>query len=168
MENLTIGEKIIILGSSGSGKSTFAKSLQQKTGLPLIHLDNVWWKPDRTHIPRDEFDRRLEALLAGDEWIIEGDYSRTWEFRIRACDTVVFLDYPEELCLRGITERVGQARPDIPWTEKSLDPELVDLVRRYRGEKRPALLGLFGKYPEKDLIVFYSRQEADKWLEGLL
>ena len=166
-KGVTSAKKILILGCPGSGKSRFALRLREKTGLPLLHLDNVWWKPDRKHISRDEFDRQLEELLAGDEWIIEGDYSRTWEVRIRACDTVVFLDYPEEVCLRGITERVGQARPDIPWTEKSLDPELVDLVRRYRTEKRPALLSLFEKYPDKNCIIFHSRQEASEWLERL-
>ena len=98
---------------------------------------------------------------------MEGDYSRTYEMRIRACGCIVFLDYPEEVCLRGIAERVGQARPDIPWTEKSLDPELVDLVRRYRTEKRPALLSLFEKYPDKNCIIFHSRQEASEWLERL-
>lgn len=119
------------------------------------------------YISRDEFDRQLEKLLTEDAWMIAGDYSRTYERRIRACDTVIFLDYPEEICLHGITERIGKVRPDIPWTEESLDPGLVSLVRRYRKENRPVLLELFEKYPEKDCIVFHSRQKADEWLEDL-
>ena len=124
-------KKIIILGCSGSGKSTLAFQLQEITGLPLIHLDNVWWKPDRTHISRDEFDRKLAAILAGESWIIDGDYSRTYEPRFQACDTVIFLDFSEEDCMKGITERVGKARPDIPWTEQALDPELVEQVLHF-------------------------------------
>ena len=156
-------KRILVLGCSGSGKSTFARRLQAATGLPLIHLDNVWWNADRTHISRDEFDRRLEALLAGERWIIDGDYSRTYEARIRACDAVIFLDYDEETCMRGIRERVGKTRPDIPWTEDTLDPELVALVRDYRRDARPRLYALLKKYPEKEAFIFRSREEAERF-----
>ena len=63
MKSTEIGNRIIVLGCSGSGKSTFARRLHACTNLPLIHLDNVWWKADRTHISRKEFDHRLEKLL---------------------------------------------------------------------------------------------------------
>jgi adenylate kinase family enzyme len=108
--------KVLVLGCSGSGKSTFAVRLHNLSGLPLYHLDNVWWKADRTHISRDEFDIKLEQLVNLDNWIIDGDYSRTYERRIAACDTIYFLDYGQEACMRGITERVGRKRGDIPWT----------------------------------------------------
>ena len=160
------GRRILVLGCPGSGKSTLARRLKEKTGLPLIHLDNIWWRADRTHISRDEFDLRLEALLAEESWILDGDYSRTYEPRIRACDTVVFLDLPEEDCVQGVLERVGKERPDIPWTEQAPDPELLELVRQYGGKNRPALLALFQKYPEKRLIVLHSREEAEAWLAG--
>ena len=165
--SLSGARKIIVLGCSGCGKSTFARKLHAKTGIPLYHLDNVWWNPDRTHVSRDEFDRRLDEILRGDKWIVDGDYSRTYEVRIRACDTVIFLDFGEDECMKGITERVGKPRDDIPWTEQALDPELVALVRRYKTENRPALLDLFKKYPEKRLVVFGSRNEADGWLFDL-
>lgn len=160
----SIGSKILVLGCSGSGKSTFARALRERTGLPLIHLDNVWWKPDRTHITREEFDRALEEILRGSAWILDGDYSRTYEPRLRACDTVFFLDFSEEQCMQGITERVGKTRPDIPWTENTLDPDLVRLVRAYQTENAPVLRDLFAKYPEKQIIIFRTRAEADKWV----
>lgn len=164
IENEILGTKIIVLGCSGSGKSVFARKLREKTGLPLIHLDNIWWRPDRTHITREEFDLRLGALLRGDRWILDGDYSRTYEPRIKACDTVIFLDYGEAVAMAGITGRVGRQRADIPWTEGTLDPELVELVRNYQAKNRPALLALLAQYPEKRLIRFTTRQEADAWL----
>ncbi|MBQ6678895.1 MAG: adenylate kinase [Lachnospiraceae bacterium] len=160
-------KKIIILGCSGSGKSTLAFQLQEITGLPLIHLDNVWWKPDWTHISRDEFDRKLAAILAGESWIIDGDYSRTYEPRFQACDTVIFLDFSEEDCMKGITERVGKARPDIPWTEQALDPELVEQVRNHRETARPRVYELIEKYPEKQVIILKDRKEAEAWLSAL-
>ena len=167
MEKTSIGNRILVLGCSGSGKSTFARLLAARTGQPLIHLDNVWWRADRSHISRDEFDRALAGLLAGEQWIMDGDYSRTYEVRVRACDTVIFLDYPEEVCMAGITARVGQERPDMPWTESTLDPELVALVQNYATENRPALLALLQKYPDKQAFIFTDRTQADQWLSEL-
>lgn len=160
-------QRVIVLGCSGSGKSTFSGKLHKITGLPLFHLDNIWWKPDRTHITREEFDRKLEEILREDRWIIDGDYSRTYETRFKACDTVIFLDYGLEECMNGIRERLGTIRPDIPWTEEKLDPELVKLVENYDTDNRPIVLSLLEKYPEKNRPIFRSRSEADEWLKGL-
>ena len=96
---MNLGQKIIVLGCPGSGKSTFSKELHDASGLPLIHLDNVWWKSDRSHITREEFDRKLDEILRGDKWILDGDYSRTYEVRFQACDNVFFLDYGFEECM---------------------------------------------------------------------
>ena len=157
-------KRIVVTGCPGSGKSVFSLKLQEKTGLPLYHLDNVWWRPDRTHITREEFDAALAKILAKEEWIVDGSYSRTFEPRIRACDTVILLDYDEDVCMQGIVDRVGQTRPDIPWTENTLDPELVAIVETYKERNNPVLHELFRKYPDKDIHIFRTREEADRWL----
>ena len=167
MLNRVLGQKIIILGCPGSGKSTFARALAAKTGLPLVHLDTVWWRADGTHIPREDFDRALDGLLRGEQWIMDGNYRRTMEVRLRAADTAIFLDYPESVCMDGIRARVGQPRPDMPWTEQSLDPELVALVRNYARDDRPQVLALLQKYPEKQALIFTSRDQAARWLSDL-
>ena len=161
------GIKIIVLGCPGSGKSTFSKKLQEITGLPLVHLDNIWWRSDRSHISREEFDQKLDEILQGDQWIVDGNYSRTYEVRFQSCDTIFFLDYSFDECMNGIRERVGKERTDIPWTEQSLDPELVKFVENYEKENRPVVLSLIEKYSEKNIFVFKSRFEADQWLRRL-
>ncbi len=161
------GERVLIVGCSGSGKSTLAVMLREKTGLPLIHLDSVWWREDRTHITREEFDECLEKILAGERWVIDGDYSRTYEPRIAACDTVVFLDFSEEDCMKGIRERVGRPRQDIPWIEDEVSPELAEHVARYRGTSRTKLLELLEKYPGRKILTFRTREEVTDWLNRL-
>ena len=158
-------KRIMVTGCPGSGKSTLARQLQSKTGLPLISLDNIWWKPDRTHITREAFDARLKEILETDEWIIDGSYSRTFEPRIRACDTVILLDYDTDVCMQSIIDRVGQTRPDIPWTEQTLDPELVTLVETYKERNNPVLEELFRKYADRTILIFKTRAEAAAWLE---
>lgn len=161
------GHRIIVLGCSGSGKSTFSKKLHEITGLPLFHLDNIWWMPDRSHISREEFDRKLDEILQTDKWIVDGDYSRTYEARFKACDTVIFLDYSFDECLNGIIERVGKERADIPWIEQELDPELVKLVENYEKDNLPVIAALMEKYSDKNKLVFRTRLEADKWMRTL-
>ena len=167
MEKPSIGNRIIVLGCPGSGKSTFARALAARTGLPLIHLDSVWWRADGSHISRDEFDRALSELLAGEKWIMDGDYSRTYEVRLRAADTVIFLDYPEDVCMAGIVGRLGEERPDMPWTESTLDPELVAMVKNYARDNRPVLLDLLRRYADRQVLVFTDRTRADRWLSEL-
>ena len=165
--SIELGKRIIILGCSGSGKSTFAKKLREKTDLPLYHLDNIWWNEDRTHISRDEFDEKQKELVKKDSWIIDGNYGRTYEIRISTCDTVIFLDFSEEVCLSGIRERVGKQRSDIPWTEDCLNDELVNWVRDFQKEDRLRILSLIEKYSNKQIFIFETRSQADKWLTNL-
>ncbi|MBR5754677.1 MAG: AAA family ATPase [Erysipelotrichaceae bacterium] len=166
MTDKDLGKRIIILGCPGSGKSTLARQIHEKTGLPLFHLDNVWWKQDRSHISRDEFDIKLDEIIKKDGWIIDGDYSRTYEPRFASCDTVIFLDYSEEECMKGIIERLGTERKDIPWTENELDHDLARQVRDYRRENRPVIYGLIGKHHDRQILIFRSREETDNWISG--
>lgn len=117
-------KKIIVIGCPGSGKTTFAEKLRDKTGLPLFYLDAIWHRPDRTHISREEFDARLADILALDSYIIDGNYSRTIETRIAACDTVFLFDLPTEICINGALSRLGNKRSDMPWIDTELDPKL--------------------------------------------
>ena len=124
-------KKVIIIGCPGSGKTTFAEKLQTKTGLPLYYLDAIWHKPDKTHISRDDFDTRLEDILSLDSWIIDGNYQRTLERRIKACDTVILFDIPTDVCLEGTKSRLRKGRYDLPWIEKELDPSFEASINEF-------------------------------------
>ena len=160
-------KKVIVIGCPGSGKSTLARALRQKTGLPLCHLDLLYWNADKTTVEKDVFLERLSAVLAGDAWIIDGNYASTMELRLAACDTVIFLDYPLELCLAGIRERRGKPRDDMPWVEQEEDAEFMTFVKRYHEEQRPQVLALLEKYGDKHVIVFRDRAQADAFLARL-
>ena len=159
-------KRVLVLGCPGSGKSVLAGRLHRLTGLPLIHLDQLWWRADGSHVSRAEFDEALTRVLRQPSWIIDGDYRRTWEVRVAACDTVFFLDYAPEVCCAGIHARVGQPRPDMPWVEQQADPDLLEADAQYRATRRPELLALLARYPKAAQHVFTSREAADAWLSA--
>lgn len=163
-------KKVIVIGCPGSGKSTFSRALQQITGLPLFHLDTLYWNPDGTTVPeKTVFQTRLHAAMSGDRWIIDGNYGSTMEQRMMACDTVIFLDYPTELCLDGIKARKGKPRPDMPWNNSAEDgdEEFVSFIKDYPSKSRPMVLELLKKYSHKNIVIFKTRQDADAFLQTI-
>ena len=158
-------KKVIIIGSPGAGKSTFARKLRDKIGLPLYHLDQIWHRPDKTHITKEAFDDRLSAILAGGRWIIDGNYGRTLEMRLQACNTVFLFDVPVNDCLEGIRTRLSQKHDDLPWKETELDAEFMQWVADFPNEKLPKIYRLLEQYEnERNIVVFHSREEADAYI----
>lgn len=161
-------KRIIVIGSPGAGKSTFARQLRDKTGFPLFYLDMIWRLPDRTTITKDECDKTLMDILKTDTWIIDGNYGRTIEMRIKYCDTVFLLDYPMEVCLAGAKERVGTKREEIPWVEEELDKEFRQWIIDFPKTKLPQIYELLEQYGEgKEVQIFRSREDANKYLENM-
>ena len=161
-------KKVIVIGCPGSGKTTFAEKLNKLTGLPLYYLDAIWHKPDKTHIPREEFDRRISEIFATPEWIIDGNYNRTIETRLQQCDTVFLFDLPVEVCIQGATDRLGKGRYDLAWIEKELDPEFEMFIRDFSKTSLPKIYELLEKYKSKvQVIVFKSREEADNYIKEI-
>lgn len=160
-------KKVIVIGCPGSGKTTFAEKLRDITDLPLYYLDAIWHKPDRTHISREEYDVRLAEILAEDSWIIDGNYSRTIEHRLAACDTVFLFDLPVEVCLQGATDRLGKERYDLPWIDTELSPRLKQEIEDFPTKNLPTIYALIEKYKDgKTVVIFRSREQADAYLRG--
>ena len=157
-------KKVIVIGCPGSGKSTVSRALHNKTGIPLYHLDMMYWNADKTTVEKSVFLERLFAVLEKDEWIIDGNYGSTMELRMVACDTVIFLDYPLDVCLDGIRARRGKPRSDMPWIETEEDAEFIEFIKNYNELQRPKVLELLKKYSDKNIIIFESREQANEFL----
>lgn len=161
-------KKVIVIGCPGSGKTTFAEKLNICTDLPLYYLDAIWHKPDKTHIPREEFEERIKEIFSTDEWIIDGNYGRTIEMRLKECDTVFLFDLPTEVCIQGATERIGKGRYDLPWLETELDPEFESFINEFPKTTLPKIYDLIEKYKTgKQVIIFKSREEADNYINEI-
>ena len=160
-------KKIIVIGCPGSGKSTVSRALHNKTGIPLYHLDMMYWNADKTTVERSVFLERLSTVLEKDEWIIDGNYGSTMELRMAACDTVIFLDYPLDVCLDGIRERRGKPRSDMPWIETEEDAEFIEFIKNYNEQQKPKVLELLEKYSDKNIVIFKSREQANEFLSLL-
>lgn len=158
-------KKVMVIGCPGAGKSTFSRELYKLTKLPLYYLDMLWHKPDRTTISNEEFEGKLNEIIKKDSWIIDGNYNRTLEARMKVCDTVFFLDYPLEICLAGVESRIGKKREDLPWIEQEFDEEFKQWVLDFPDTQLPQIYELIDKYKdEKEILVFKSRKEADDYL----
>ena len=162
-------KKVIVIGCPGSGKTTFCAKLQKITNLPLYSLDSIWHKADRKHISREEFDVKLSEILEKDKWLIDGNYSRTLEIRIKNCDTIFFFDLPTKVCLQGAIARLGKVRPDMPWVDTELDPNFKKEIDEFKIQITPTIYDLIDKYKEnKTVVIFYSRDNADEYINSYL
>ena len=161
-------QRIMVIGCPGSGKSTFAKELAKITSIELIHLDMLYWNKDKTTVDDKTFNERLHLAVNKPCWIIDGNFSSTIEIRLNLCDTVIFLDYPTEVCVNGVLSRLGKVRGDIPWVEgPEPDEQFMNYVKGFNLNKRPQIVELLKKYSHKKVIVFTGREQASAWLLSL-
>ena len=160
-------KRIIVIGPGGSGKSYFSKELSQILNIPVYHLDNIFWDKDKKHISREEFDIKLNEILNEDSFIIDGDYSRTYEIRMKVADTIFFFNFSLEDSLTGASSRVGTYRTDCPFIENEFDPEFKEFLINWQVETKPRVLELLNKYKDKNIIIFNNRDEKEKYISKL-
>ena len=168
-------KRILIIGNAGSGKTTFALELAEKTGLPLVHLDKLYWKGCWEHTAREEFDVVLQKELEKSEWIIDGNFNRTISHRLNYCDTVFYFDLPITTCLAGITKRTimsyGRTRSDMGGDcPEYFDRQKLSLYRNvilFNKQHREEYKQLLDSTDGVEVIVFKSRRQVRKYLKSL-
>jgi adenylate kinase family enzyme len=162
-------ERVLVLGSSGSGKSTFAKQLGKKLGIDVIHLDSHYWQPDWTYTPENEWEQKIERLLEKESWIMDGNYMSTLSQRLEYADTVIFLDLNRVKCLWRCVSRYlkyqGENRPELAaGCNEKIDKDFLKWIWNYPREVRPRILKMLGDQPEIKMVVLRGTGDIDNFL----
>lgn len=161
-------KRILVIGCPGSGKSYFAKRLGKLLSLPVVHMDNLYWKKDKTSISREELVEKLTPYLEKDAWIIDGNYHNTLKMRVKYATDVYFLDVPREECVQGMLERIDQERDDIPWVETKEDAEeLIAWTEDYEKRTREEEIAILNQNKHIKVHLLSSRKEMNEYLEKL-
>jgi adenylate kinase family enzyme len=162
-------KKILIIGSGGAGKSTFAKRLHEAIGVEVIHLDKIFWRPNWVETPKDEWAKTIENLLKKDSWIMDGNFGGTMEMRIAASDTVVFLDLPRTICVRQAFKRFlsykGTNRPDMTeGCKEKFDYEFFKWLWNFPAQAKPEIEALLKQSEDtKEIIRLTSKKEIENF-----
>ena len=165
-------KRILVIGSGGAGKSTFAKRLGELLKINVIHLDALYWKPGWIEPPKAEWAATVEEIIKCDAWIMDGNYSGTLERRLAACDAVVFLDLPSRTCVWRVFKRLVQyhnaTRPDMAeGCHEHFNLQFLLWVWNYRRRTRPKIVHLL-KQCERNVQMIWLRSTAavDEYLRA--
>ena len=165
-------KRIMIIGCGGSGKSTLARQLGEKTGLPVTHLDKLYWRPGWENISREEFDELHRSMLVREEWIADGNFDRTMAERMDYCDTVIYLDFNRVTCLAGVVKRVltsyGSVRPDMgEGCPERFNWDFLVWVWNFNKNHREKIYRLLERYPDKEIHILKNRRQVKQLLEKI-
>lgn len=165
-------QRVVILGCPGSGKSTLARALGEKTSLPVVHGDKLFWHTGWVESSKEEIDRKLIAAAQEDHWIIDGNYTRTLPYRLQRADTILYLDLPRWVSVSSVIKRIffyrGTTRPDLPeGCPERIELEFLSWVWNFNKTKREKLYALLEQYPDKTIHIFRSRRAVNKFIKSM-
>ena len=167
-----------IVGTSGSGKTTFARALAQRLGLECIELDRLHWKSNWNYATHEELDEALRVALKADRWVLDGNYKRTIPIKWERELCVVWLDYSFATVLR---RAIGRAL-NRAWTKQELWPGtnnresfakllfsrdsivLWTLQTFHSNRRKYTALQRDVRYSHVHFIHLKSPKEAERWL----
>ena len=166
--------RVLVIGAGGAGKSTFARELGAITGLPVVHLDRMYWRAGWIEPPKEEFRAALALVVATPAWILDGNYSGSIDQRIDACDAIVWLDLPRVVCLAGVIERRvrhrGRPRDDMAaGCDERLTWEFVRWIWDYPTRSAPKIEARLARARDdgKRVVRLRSRRAIARVLNAL-
>ncbi|MGV3463715.1 MAG: topology modulation protein [Heyndrickxia sp.] len=167
-------ERIMVIGvSAGVGKSTFARKLGEMLNKKVYHLDSYYWKPGWVECPLEEFRNAQKEIVQHTEWIIEGNYSNSFDIRTEVCDTIIYLELPLVVCLYRVIKRwltnIGRTRPDLGegCPEKMEWKFLKFIYTTYYPRKKKMADRFQNLSSEKTIIVLKNKKEIREYLENI-
>ncbi|MFO6421985.1 DNA topology modulation protein [Motilimonas sp. KMU-193] len=157
-------KRIAVIGSGGSGKSTFSALLGKELNLPVYHLDQLYWKPNWVKTPKDDWLKIQQGLCESEHWIIDGNYQSTLDIRFEACDTVIFLDVNRYTCIYRALKRIllSRDRPDLAQgCDERFDIEFIKFLWEYPNNSKPVIMDkLKALASKKRVIIAKSGEQA--------
>ena len=166
-------QRVLVLGPGGAGKSVLSRELAAITGLPLIHLDREFWKPNWVKPERDEWLAKLDDLLAGDAWIVDGTHADSLDHRLARADGAIVLDYSRWTAVRGVLTRLlhreGRHRADLaPGCRNRLDRVYASWVWTYRRVTKPQVEAALARHADHIAVTtLRSRRDAQRFIDRL-
>jgi adenylate kinase family enzyme len=166
---MNLGSRIMIMGSSGSGKSTMAMRLGEITGLPVVHLDELTSKAKSV----DEMNEFVRLASSQTRWIIDGNYSGTRNDRLKRADTVVYLDYCRLICLWRALKRgnnnhghkISRHKRGVGRSQK-IDKRLISSIWSYPKKSREEVLVWLSKIEQpKQVFLLKGNREVKQFLK---
>jgi adenylate kinase family enzyme len=163
-------KKIMIIGCGGAGKTQLALKLSQRLGIPLHHLDRLYWKTNWMGTEHEEFCRLQKNILATEQWIIDGNYNSTMNLRLQQADTIIYLDLPTLACLWGAISRFleyrNTTRPDMTaGNDERLSVEFLKYILTFRTLRRPGLLQKLAPLkPTQQVFILNNRKQVEVFL----
>ncbi|HEY2177059.1 MAG TPA: hypothetical protein VGH15_00630 [Caulobacteraceae bacterium] len=165
--------RIAIVGCSGGGKSTLARQVGARLGLPVIHMDTLFWKPGWVESDHDTFRAQVDAAAAGEQWVMEGGFITHSTARFARADTVIVIELPIWLCLwRAIVRMLvnfGRIRADLaPGCPERFDLPFYRYIWDYNRKTQPRMAAALAQYaPHVRLVRLASDKAKRTFLAGL-
>ena len=166
--------RALVIGCSGSGKTTLARALSERTGLPVIGLDENYFSPDWKEPTTEVWRDRVAQLAAREKWIMDGNFSGTFDLRLPRADTIIFVDMPTWLCVWRVLKRTvryyGKVRPgSAPGCRERFDAHFLHYVLNYNITRRPGILRKLEEQRAlgKNVMVLSGRRAVREFLNQL-